>query len=542
MPCVIAGRLRHLCHLQREPTKVVVVFQEWCMSKFQVIAVALAVALANAATAQKVDFLDTGAPLKAAPADPQIAAALKDVSVERIRENIETLVAFKNRSTISSNDKDLPANTGVLAAADYIKATFEEYSKACGGCLEVKTDDFIQAGSKAPGSRIPVDARLVNVYAVLKGTDPAQAKRIYLVTGHYDTRVTSMMNTHDFSPGANDDTSGTSVSMECARVLSKHKFAATIIFLTVPGEEQGLNGSAHFAKMARSEGWDLEGVLNNDIVGGNTTPGETHQSKTRVRVFSENVPQNATMEEMRRLIQYGNESDTPSRELAREVLDVSRTYFHVPTAAPAESKLPYTLRPVMEMRLDRYGRGGDHRSFNEAGFAGVRITEWREDYAHQHQDVRVEKGIEYGDLLKFDDFDYIAKVARMNAATLATLATAPGQPKSASMSARNLDNNSVMSFTVPDGEPTGTWHQLVWRETDASDWQYGETVTKYAEAIDGAKHTITVPISKDNVYFGIRSCDTKGHCSTAVAPYPELPQRATPGTGVRPVAPAAPGA
>jgi hypothetical protein len=507
--------------------------------KLPVIALGLALGSVAVLQAQKVDFLDTGAPLKPAPADPQITAALKEVSPDRIHKNIETLVNFKNRSTVNSNVTDNPPGTGILAAAGYIKGQFEAISKDCGGCLEVKTDDFIQPASKAPGSRVTQDTRLINVYAVLKGTDPAQSKRIYLVTGHYDTRVTDTANTHDFSPGANDDTSGTAVSMECARVLSKHKFPATLIFLTVPGEEQGLNGSGHFAKMARAAGWDLEGVLNNDIVGGNTTPGETHQSKTRVRVFSENVPQNATVEEMRRLIQYGNESDTPSRELAREVLDVSRTYFNVPPATPAESKLPYAIKPVMEMRLDRYGRGGDHRSFNEAGFAGVRFTEWREDYNHQHQDVRIENGIQYGDLIQYDDFDYIAKVARINAATLATMATAPGQPKSATMSARNQDNNSIMKFVAPDGAPAGTWYQVVWRETDASDWQYAENAAKYAEKVDGATHTITVPISKDNVYFGIRSCDTRGHCSAAVAPYPEVPTRPTPGTGMRTMPPAA---
>lgn len=475
------------------------------------------------ASAQRVDFLDTGAPLKAAPADPQIAAALRDVSPAKIHQNIETLVNFKNRSTLSSLDKDLPAGTGVLAAADYIKGQFELISKECGGCLEVKTDDFMQPGSSRPGSRITQDTRLINVYAVLKGTDPAQAKRIYLVTGHYDTRNSDNFNTHDDAPGANDDTSGTAVSMECARVLSKHKFPATIIFLTVPGEEQGLNGSAHFARLARAEGWDLEGVLNNDIVGGNTTPGETHQSKTLLRVFSENVPVNATVEEMRRLIQYGNESDTPSRQLAREVLDVSRTYFHVPPGTASESKLPYAIRPVMEMRLDRYGRGGDHRSFNQEGFAGVRLTEWREDYHHQHQNVRTENGTEFGDLLKYDDFDYIGKVARVNAATLATMASAPGQPKNATMSARNQDNNSVMKFTSPDGAPADTWYQVVWRETNSSDWQYGSNANNYDDKVEGGVHTITVPISKDNVYFGIRSCDTRGHCSAAVAPYPEVP-------------------
>jgi hypothetical protein len=476
---------------------------------------------AFAVQAQDLDFKSTGAPLKVAPADKQIAAALSDVSAIKIKKNIETLVNFKNRMTTSSMETDLPPGTGILAAADYIKAQFEEISMDCGGCLEVKEDVFIQPGSSAPGSRITKDTKLVNVYAILKGTDPTQAKRMYLVTGHYDTRVIDMTNTHDFAPGANDDTSGTAVSMECARVLSKHKFPATLIFATVPGEEQGLNGSAHLAKLAKEEGWELEGVLNNDIVGGNTTPGETHQSKTLVRVFSESVPQNATIDEMKRLIQYGNEDDTPSRELARMILDTARTYF--PHLGP--TILPTSLKPVMEKRLDRYGRGGDHRSFNEQGFAAVRFTEWREDYHHQHQDVRIENGIEYGDLLKFDDFNYIAKVARMNAATLATLASAPGSPKSASMSARNLDNNSIMKFIAPDGAPADVWYQVVWRETDASDWQFGGNANKYDDKVEGNVHTITVPISKDNVFFGIRSCDSKGHCSAAIAPAPEVPVR-----------------
>ena len=474
--------------------------------------------------AQDLDFKSTGTPLKATPVDKEIAIALKDVSVERIHRNIETLVNFKTRMTTSMNDTDLPPGTGILAAADYIEGQFEAISKDCGGCLEVKEDVFIQPASDLPGSRIANDTKLINIYAILKGSDPARAGRMYLVTGHYDTRITNMNDTHDFAPGANDDTSGTAVSVECARVLSKHRFPATIIFATVPGEEQGLFGSAHLAKLAKAEGSDLDGVLNNDIVGGNTTPGETHQSKTLVRVFSESVPQNATVEEMRRLILYGNEDDSPSRELAREILDVARSYFpQTRGAIPSNS-----LKPVMVMRLDRYGRGGDHRSFNEQGFAAVRFTEWREDYHHQHQDVRVENGIQYGDLLQFDDFNYIAKVARLNAATLATMASAPGSPKDVTMSARNQDNNSVMKFTAPEGGPADTWYQVVWRETDASDWQYGANASNYSDTVDGTTHTITVPISKDNVFFGIRSCDSKGHCSAAVAPVPEIPLRNRP--------------
>jgi Peptidase family M28 len=475
----------------------------------------------NGARAQDLDFKSTGAPLKPAPVDREIALALSKVSAEKIQRNIETLVNFKYRMATSSMDTDLPPGTGILAAAAYIKGQFEAISKDCGGCLEVKEDEFIQPGSDSPRSRIARDTKLINVYAILRGTDPAQAQRMYLVTGHYDTRTSNMNDTHSFAPGANDDTSGTAVSMECARVLSKHRFPATIVFATVDAEEEGLFGSAHLAKLAKNEGWNLEGVLNNDIVGGNTTPGDTHQSKTLVRVFSASVPLNATVEEMRRLILYGNEDDSPARELAREILSVARTYLP-----------PTLLKPVMEMRLDRYGRGGDQQSFDEQGFPAVRFTEWREDYHHQHQDVRVENGIQYGDLLQYDDFNYIAKVARLNAATLATMASAPGSPKDVTMAARSQNNNSVIKFTAPEGAPVGTWYQVVWRETDASDWQYGANASNYNDTIEGTTHTITVPISKDNVFFGIRSCDSKGHCSTAVAPAPEFPSRNGPRPGI----------
>jgi Peptidase family M28 len=484
------------------------------------VALGLAFSLGASFTfAQKLDFKATGAPLKAAPIDPQIAAALRAISVEKIHQNIEKLVNFKTRNTLSSMETDLPEGTGITAAAEWIRSQFEEYSKECGGCLEVKEDTFIQeppkTGFNGRPSRILKPTKLTNVYAILKGADPVQSKRLYLITGHYDTRATDVMDPKVFSPGANDDSSGTAVSMESARVLSKHKFPATIVFVAVAGEEQGLNGSKHLAESAKQEGWQLEGVLNNDIVGGNTTPGETLQSKTLIRVFSEGIPATASNEEMHRLLSLGAESDSPSRELAREVLDVARTYFPLPAA-------PSTLKPVMEMRLDRYLRGGDHRSFNEEGFPAVRFTEWREDFNHQHQTVRTENSVEYGDLLKFDDFNYIAKVARLNSATLATMASAPGMPKNVRMVTRNLDNDSIVVWEAPDGAPTDTWFQIVWRETDASDWQYGGKASLYKETINGADHTVTVPVSKDNVLFGVRACDTKGHCSAAVTPIPEV--------------------
>ena len=233
-----------------------------------------------------------GSPIQPAPADPAIAAALKNISPDRIHATIEKLVSFNNRSTLSSMETDLAPNTGINAAADWIASEFERYSAACNNCLEVKRDEFTEPGSDAANSRIRKPTKLVNVYAVLKGTDPAQAARRVLVTGHYDSRNSDNFNTHDPAPGANDDASGVAVSIECARVLSKLKFPSTIVFVAVAGEEQGLNGSRHLAKLAKSEGWQLEAVLNNDIVGGDTTPGQAaDEDKSAVRVFSEGVPQ-----------------------------------------------------------------------------------------------------------------------------------------------------------------------------------------------------------------------------------------------------------
>ncbi len=464
------------------------------------------------------DLVATGAPIGNAPADPQIAAALRSISAGHIQQVIEKLVSFRNRSTISSMDKDLPPGTGVTAAAAWIKTQFDEDAKACGGCLEVKTDTFTEPPQTGAHPRITQPTTITNVYAILRGTDPVQAKRMYLVTGHYDTRVTDVMDTKSFAPGANDDSSGTAVSLECARVLSQHRFPATLVFVAVAGEEQGLNGSKHLAGLAKQEGWDLEGVLNNDIVGGDTTPGDTLQDKSMVRVFSEGVPANATPEETRRILMLGLDSDSPSRELAREIAAVDRTYF----GGGANGNVEATFRPVLEMRLDRFLRGGDHYSFNQEGFAAVRLTEWRENFNHQHQNVRTENGVEYGDLLKFDDFGYIAKVAQLNAATLATLASVPGKPREVRVETKNLDNNTTLQWKAPEGAPADARYEIVWRETAAPDWQYSGDAQRYgAPAGQGAEHTATLPVSKDNVIFGVRACDKAGHCSAAVTPVPE---------------------
>jgi hypothetical protein len=449
----------------------------------------------------------TGSPIQAAPVDPAIQAALAQISTRQIRRTIEKLVSFHNRSTLSSMDTDLPVGQGATAAADWITQQLVGYSADCGGCLEVKRDTFTQEAEPPPQGRIPKPTTITNVYAVLRGSDPKQAARMILVTGHYDSRNSDTMNTKDEAPGANDDSSGVAVSLECARVLSRLKLPATLVFVAVAGEEQGLNGSRHLAQLAKNEGWQLEGVLNNDIVGGNTTPGETLQDKSQVRVFSEGIPATATPDEIKRITALGLESDSPSRELARAIADVSRSY-----------QLATPFHPTLIFRRDRYLRGGDHSSFNQEGFPAVRFTEWREDFNHQHQDVRVENGVQYGDMLQYVDSDYVAKVARLNAAAMATLAAAPPPPEKVRIVTKELDNNTTLHWTAGSGAPAATAYEIVWRETQAPDWQRSLPAKTQS---GGETFSVTVPISKDNVIFGVRAADAAGHRSVAVPPLPE---------------------
>jgi hypothetical protein len=431
--------------------------------------------------------------------DPAIIQIIKDVSPQHAQQIDEKLVSFGTRSTLSVNNPGAASSPqGIVAARNWIKSEFEKISAECNGCLEVKTDTFIEQ-PKGPKDRITQPTEIQNVYAILKGTDPAQAKRIYLVTGHYDSRNSSNENSTDPAPGANDDGSGTTVSLECARVVSKHKFPATIIFLTVAGEEQGLNGSTHFAKMAKEQGWQLEGVLNNDIVGGNRTPGDTAQNNNWVRVFSEGIPAAASDADIKRIRNLGGESDSASRELARYIHSVSETYDFG------------AFTPKLIFRRDRYLRGGDHSAFNEQGFAAVRFTEYREDYNHQHQTLRTENGIEYGDLLKFVDFDYVANVARLNAATLASLASSPAPPSEVHLLTKQLENDSKIQWKPAPG---ATAYEVLWRKTTDADFPEENLLRTTETKVD-------LTDSKDNVIFGVRSVDAKGHRSLIVIPEPE---------------------
>ena len=426
-------------------------------------------------------------------ADPKIAAALQQISAQRIQANIEKLVSFGTRLTLSAQDPAaIASGRGIGAAREWIKSEFESYAKDCGGCLVVKTDGF----TEGPVERIPKPTEITNVYAVLKGTAASDAKRIVLVTGHYDSRNSDTLDVNGDAPGANDDGSGTAVSLECARVLSKLKFPATIIFLTVAGEEQGLNGSHHFAKMAKDEGWQVEAVLNNDIVGGDKSAEQDHSV---VRVFSEGVPVAATEQDIRRIRGLGGENDSSSRELARYLADVGRTY-------------DAGVKPKLVFRLDRYLRGGDHYSFNQQGFAAVRLTEFREDFHHQHQNVRTENGVQYGDLAKFVDYEYVAHVARLNAATLASLAAAPAPPANVHLLIKDLENDSMLTWEASPGG-IATAYEVVWRATTSPEWEHAQNVGNSTRA--------TRKMSKDNVIFAVRAVDREGHQSLPVMPTPE---------------------
>jgi hypothetical protein len=426
----------------------------------------------------------------AAVADPRIKAALAEISAGQVQGEIEKLVSFENRNTLSAGDSRLEKRgVGIGAARQWIRGELERYARECQGCLQVFTDVFTQPAAK----RVPRRVGITNVYGVLRGTDPVEQKHIVLVSGHYDSRNSDPLDTTGFAPGANDDASGTAVVLECARVLSRLRFPATIIFLAAAGEEQGLFGSRHFAAKARAQHWDIEAVLNNDIVGGDESPG---QDPAVVRVFSQGVPENVDAAELRAMRALGGENDSGSRNLGRYLSQIARGY-------------ELDVRPLAEFRQDRYLRGGDQISFNQQGFPAVRLSEFRENFAHQHQNMRSENGIEYGDLPKFVNFSFVAGVARLNAAALAQLASAPSQPANVRLITKSLENESTLAWdNASDSRTTG--YQVLWRSTSAADWEHAENFGKLS--------TVTLPVSKDNVIFAVEALDAAGHQSLPVVP------------------------
>jgi len=414
---------------------------------------------------------------------------VKEVSAKNIEATIRKLVSFGTRSTLS--DQNDP-NRGIGAARDWIYGQFQKISADCGNCLTVEKQSFLQPKA----NRVPEPTTLTNVVATLKGTtDP---DRVYVVSGHYDTMCSSPTDGKCDAPGANDDGSGTATVIELARVMSKRKFDATIIFVTVAGEEQGLLGSTHFAQQASEKKMNIEGMFTNDIVGG-VTSQKNSPNRNKIRVFSEGVPSDETPQQANTRRSVGGENDSPSRELARFIKEQSDRYLK-------------NFKVWMIYRRDRYLRGGDHIPFLERGYTAVRITEADEDYTHQHQNVRTENGVFYGDTPEYVDFEYTANVARVNLIALASLAYAPAKPKNVGIVTARLTNDTELKWDAnTDTDLAG--YEIVWRDTTAPEWTDSAFVGNVTDFLVKGR-------SKDNYFFGVRAVDKDGNKSPVVYPRP----------------------
>jgi hypothetical protein len=425
-----------------------------------------------------------------AHAATSIPEMLGQVSAARIEANIRKLVSFGTRNSLSNPDDD---KRGIGAARRWIKSELERCSQ--GTALEVAFDDhFVESGP-----RVPKPTHFVNVVATLPGTQPESRNRIYVVSGHYDSMPSSPIDGEKDAPGANDDGSGTAVSMELACVMSHYQFDATLVFMAVAGEEQGLYGSTGWAKNAHERGLDIEGMLDNDIVG-NTRDAEGRIDRTHIRLFAQGVPAKKELpDEVVQALRTGGDNDLPTRQLARYVQD-------------AQLRFVPELEVDVIWRRDRYLRGGDHFPFQDEGYPAVRFTEPVENWNHQHQDVRVENGIQYGDLPEFVDFGYVANVARVNMAALASLALGPSVPHEVRIETKRLENDTTLRWKA-NPEPDVAGYRIVWRDTTAPTWQHMKDVGNVTRA------TLT-GISKDNYMFGVQAYDRDGNLSVAAYPTP----------------------
>jgi hypothetical protein len=420
------------------------------------------------------------------PAD--VRATLGQVSAQSLERFDRALVGFGTRHTLSTQDDP---NRGIGAAHDWIKARFDEVAATSGGRMTVELDSFIQPVS----DRVPEPTRITNVVATLKGTDPTAADRVYVVGGHYDSRASDPVDGTSDAPGANDDASGTSATLELARVIAPRPTDATIVFIAYAGEEQGLYGSAHIAQVAKDEGWNVQGVLNMNIIGspvGETGIREPHQ----IRLFSEGVPTAATEDAIDQLRGIGGENDSLSRQLARYVKETGEN-----SATDTGVKLVW--------RRDRFLRGGDQISWLEHGWPAVRFTEPNENFNHEHQDVRVENGVQYGDLLEFVDFRYLARVTRVVGSSLLALSRSPRAPLHSRVITAELSSDTQLRWDAnPESDVIG--YEVVWRDSTEPLWTHARwagNVTDYTIA----------GVNKDDVQLGVRAIDREGNRSP-VAP------------------------
>jgi len=438
--------------------------------------------------------LMAGAPLVLAAevpaaADPEIARLVRDVSQSRLETTIRALAGFGTRHSLSATDDP---KRGIGAARRWIKARLDACAAEAGARLKVEFDEFVQE----PSARVPKAVPMVNVVATLEGVDPVAKARTLVVSGHYDSMCSNVMNSECDAPGANDDASGTAVVMELACVFAKSRFPATLVFMAVAGEEQGLLGATHWAKVAHERGVNVEAMITNDIVG-NAHDDTGRRDATVLRLFAEGVPADKQVsEEWQQRLATGGENDSAPRELARTIRDAALRYVPEMTV-----KIVY--------RRDRYLRGGDHIPFLAEGFTAVRFTEAHEDFRHQHQDVRIVDGVQFGDLPQFVDFEYLSRVARVNAAALASLASAPSAPVGVRIETMRLENQTTLSWRA-NPEPGIAGYEIVWRETTAPFWQGAEFVGNVTRA--------SVPMSKDDYLFSVRAVGGGGQRSMATYP------------------------
>jgi hypothetical protein len=420
--------------------------------------------------------------------DPQIEALVNQISSDSLKKFDDKLVSFGTRSTLSTTTD---SKRGIGASRLWVLSKFQEFAKTSDGRMTAVLDTFTL---QPDGRRIDKSIAMANVMATLKGTDPND-DRVFMVSGHIDSRVTDVMNRESAAPGANDDGSGTVAVIELARVMATSKFPATIVFVVVSGEEQGLLGANYLAEKALKQNWNLEALLNNDIMGSNNSNETNIIDNTRLRIFSEGLPAFEMDKKVGAIRQYGAENDGKARQLARYVKETGERYVD-------------NLEIVMIYRNDRFLRGGDHTPFVNRGFAAVRLSEMNENFLHQHQDLRFENGVEYGDLIKFMDFEYLRKNTCVNLASLANLAKSPSMPQDVILDVRGLGNSTNLNWKAPKSGKVKGYYVLM-RETSMPYWQKKFFTTNLK---------ISLPYSKDNYYFAVQSVSEEGNEGLPVLP------------------------
>jgi hypothetical protein len=420
--------------------------------------------------------------------NPEIQQLVQQVNADSLKKYTEKLASFHSRHTLNTD-----AENGMIAAQNYVKAKFSEFSSKSNGRLTSMIDEFVVPGD---GRRIVSDAKVSNVVAMLHGTNK-QDPRMILVSGHLDSRNKDVMDATGAAPGANDDGSGVALVLELARILSQTEFPATLVFVAFTGEEQGLKGATYLADKAKELSWKIEAVLNNDIVGNSKSSETNISNNTVMRVFSETIPlaEDERGGNIRRSINSDN--DSPSRQLARYIKELGERYVD-----QMEVKLIY--------RNDRFLRGGDQTPFMKNGFTAVRMSEMNENFLYQHENVRVENGIQYGDLPEFMDFEYLRKVAAVNLAAAASLGQSAGMPQEVKIDVRGLSNSTSLIWKAPiHGKAKG--YYVLMRETSSSMWEK----KFYTEATQ-----LKLPYSKDNYFFAVQSVSEHGTESLPVIPTP----------------------